>query len=276
MNIIKDNVFAKLTAFALILTVSFAGCKKEDNEEPVPPLTTSYTMQTKDVVGVSGTVTISESSTGSSSSLVVIALTGASAVVHPAHIHVNTAIETGAIAYSLTSVDASGRSTTTLPVSYNTLMNFDGYVNVHLDEATLGTIISQADIGGNALTGTNKIYALNEDSSTGISGTAKFDKRKNGTTLVTIDLSTGGILPAGMYPAQINLGSVETVGQLVSTRTLNPVDGISRTSLTNVRTLDVITVITYDNWLVYDGFITIHDAADSTNVIASGNIGSNE
>lgn len=32
---------------------------------------------------------------------------------------------------------------------------------------------------------------------------------------------------------------------------------------------------TYDNWIAYDGFMAIHGAANTTNIIAKGNIGSN-
>ena len=52
-------------------------------------------------------------------------------------------------------------------------------------------------------------------------------------------------------------------------------NGIATTSLslTNVRKLDDNTAITYSNWLVYDGFASIHDAMDITNILAKGNIG---
>jgi hypothetical protein len=277
---ISKSSITKFATVAMLVSVGFAGCKKDDDAEPTPtptpdPLKTTYVLKTKDVLGVTGTITFAEVSSGSSNSVVTIVLSGAPAGVHPAHIHANSAIETGAIIYPLSDVDASGNSTTTLNVSYNTLINFDGYANVHLDALTLGTIIAQADIGGNALTATNITYTLAQDSTSGVSGWARFDKRKNGNTLVTVDLTSGGILPAGSYPAQINLGSIGTVGTPVKTKTLTPVDGILRTSQTNIRKLDDNNTITYDNWLVYDGFLTIHDAANVTNVIAQGNIGSN-
>jgi hypothetical protein len=43
------------------------------------------------------------------------------------------------------------------------------------------------------------------------------------------------------------------------------VDGTSRMGMTNIRPLDDGTAITYSNWMVYDGFISIHDAADINN-----------
>ncbi len=270
----KKRIMTKAIAFAMVLTVAVAGCKKKDDVTPTPnPLTKSYTLKSKDVLGVSGTVTIAEKSSGSSESVVTVSLTGAPAGTHPAHIHMNSAIETGAVMYGLTSIEGSGSSSTTLSVSYNTLTNYDGYVNVHLDAATLGTIIAQTDIGGNEITSSSHNYVLDQDSTSGVSGIAKFEKRKNGNSLVTIDLSSGGALPAGMYPAHINLGSVTTIGVPELKKTLNAVDGATRMSMTNVRTLNDGTAITYDNWLAYDGFVTIHNATDSTDVIAKGNIG---
>ena len=274
----KKNLITKFIAFAVIVTVTLAGCKKDKDDAVVPvpdPLSKSYTLTAKDVLGVSGTVSIAEKTSGSSESVVTITLTGAPLGSHPAHIHMNSVSETGAIAFSLTPIEGSGSSSTTLSASYSTLINYDGYINVHLDDSALTTLIAQGDIGGNELTGTNQTYALLQDSASGVAGSAKFEKRKNNTTLITVDLTTGATLPPGFYPAQINLGSVSTVGTPVRTKTLNPVDGTSRMSVTNVRTLNDNTAITYANWLLYDGFISIHDAADSTNIIAAGNIGAN-
>ena len=63
--------------------------------------------------------------------------------IHPAHIHFNTAAESGAIAITLESVNGdTGFSSTTVTalnddqggtaISYDDLLDFDGYINVHL------------------------------------------------------------------------------------------------------------------------------------------------
>jgi hypothetical protein len=269
-TILALGMFAILSGMLLI-----NGCKKED--APVANSTT-YTLKAKDVLGISGTVKFTE--TSSTVTTVEINLTGASATSHPAHIHLNSAIEGGSIAISLSPVDASGKSVTSVttkddgtPINYSQLIAFDGYLNVHESSLSLGTIIAQGDIGGNELvSGTNKTYTLNAVNASGVAGTALFEKRKNGNSLVTISLT--GTIASNNYPAAIRLGSVATIGGGPIKKDLNDVDGTSGKSVTNIRTLNDGTPITYDNWLVYDGYITIENSTAPT-VITQGNIGSN-
>lgn len=78
--------------------------------------------------------------------------TGAS-VAHPAHIHSNTASEGGEIAYYLSPVDGTdpqARSGKLVGESYDTLVGFDGYVNVHESVANLQNVVSQGNVGANA------------------------------------------------------------------------------------------------------------------------------
>lgn len=279
-NSIKKNLLRN-SALAVVLTLTIASCKKNEDEVIVPtpdptPSTVSYPLNAKDQAGISGTVSFTETSVGSSSTRVVITLTGVTSGIHPAHIHNNAAVETGSIAVPLNNVDATGKSTTIVPMYYSTLINFDGYINVHLDSlGGLATIIAQGDIGGNSFTGAQTNYTINADSASGVSGFALFKQRRNGTTLVT--LSINGLAAGALYPAYINLGSVSNVGIPNPIKTLNAImgNGITTTSLslTNVRKLDDNTSITYSNWLLYDGFASVHDAMDVTNILAKGNIG---
>ncbi len=78
--------------------------------------------------------------------------TGAS-VSHPAHIHNGTAAETGGIEYYLGPIDGSdtaSRSSKIVAESYDTLIGFDGYINIHESVANLGAVVSQGNIGSNA------------------------------------------------------------------------------------------------------------------------------
>jgi hypothetical protein len=228
----------------------------------------------KDQLGVSGTVTFTQLS--SSATVIDIVITGADATRHPAHIHSNAAVEGGAIAVSLNDV-VDGKSTTTVTtldngttIDYAQLIAFDGYVNVHQSSTSLTTIIGQGDIGGNALTATSKSYTLDTVGAFGVSGTAIFTKRANGNTLVSISVT--GAIAGNTYPAAIHLGSVTTVGGGPVTKTLTALDGTGK-SLSNIRTLDDGTVASYDNLLVYDGYLAIVQSALTPVTICQGNIG---
>ena len=260
-----------------MFAVTITGCKKDEDDPE--PLVTTYDLKVKDVLGITGTVKFTEIS--SSETRVEITLNGAPAGSHPAHIHANSAVETGGIVVSLNPVDAQGKSITLVTkldnnsaISYAQLIEYDGYVNVHESDSTLGVILAQADIGGNALTGASKSYNLTAVNSSGVSGTALFEKRKNNNTLVTLSLT--GTLPGASHPSHIHLGSVATVGGGPIAASLSNVDGATGKSYTNVRELDNGTAITYDDWLVYDGYVNVHESASNpANIISQGNIGSN-
>lgn len=276
--IARTNIFFLLVIFAGVFAITISSCDKEE-KMTTPPASTTYNLVVKDVLGASGTVTFTE--TSSSVTTIEITLAGAASGTHPAHIHFNSAVETGGIAISLNPVDASGKSITVVTemdnssaINYAELIEFDGYINVHESAFNLGTIVAQGDIGGNLLVGTNKTYNLTMVDSLGVSGTALFEKRRNNSTLITLSLS--GTLNGAVHPAHIHLGSVATIGGGPITASLNNVDGTTGSSYTNVRSLDDLTPITYDNWLVYDGYINVHQSpTDLASIICQGNIGPN-
>ena len=84
---------------------------------------------------------------------------------HPAHIHMNDVAEGGDIAIDLEPVnDATGVSTTTVTnfngedgtpgagdaITYEDLVAYDGYVNVHLSLENIDVVFASANIGANA------------------------------------------------------------------------------------------------------------------------------
>ncbi len=275
MTTTKNKTVTAIAIFAVMLTMVISGCKKEKSVEVRK---TTYDLKLKDQLGITGTVTFTE--TSSTVTTVDIAMVGGSAESHPAHIHLNSIIEGGAIAISLNPV-VSGHSSTQVTkldnnsgINYSQLILFDGYLNIHESSANLVTILAQSDIGGNALTSTNKTYTLNDVNASGVSGTALFEKRINGNTLVTISLN--GTIASGSHPAHIHIGSVATVGGGPIVKTLTNVDGTTGKGYTNIRTLDDATPISYDNLMVYDGYLNIHESdLLLANILCQGNIGSN-
>ena len=156
----------------------------EDFNFPVPNgNTTVFDLNEKAVTGISSKATFVENEDASITLVLDISGTPANGV-HPAHIHFNSALEGGAIALSFNPVDGNnGKSVTTFttlndgtPVSYNDMINFDGYINVHLSEDDLGTIVAQGDIGQNDLTGNTTTYDLGEKAVPGISGNVVFSE----------------------------------------------------------------------------------------------------
>lgn len=268
MMLRKRKVF---TLLMLMMTTGImlitSGCEDE------PAQTTSYNLMVKDVLGVSGTVSFTEST--STSAIIDIVLVNAPAGTHPANLYMNSAFENGSIAIALNPVDASGKSSTAVTaMNYFELIAYDGHIKVLSSIAQPNVILAQADIGGNKITDTKKYFTLNMVDESGVSGTALFEKRLNGNTFLTISL-TGGI-SGDSYPATINLGSVASVGGGPVMKTLSNVNGTTGKSYSNIQKLDGGTNITYDNWLVYLGYINIYQSYVATaNIICQGDIGSN-
>ncbi len=201
--------------------------------------------------------------------------------MHPAHIHFNTAVEGGDIALTLTAVDGgTGESSTPVTalddgtaISYTELLEYNGYINVHLSAEELGTLVAQGDIGQNELTGESKEYMLNSVAIAEIDGTATFFERVNGEALAIIMLNN---TPAdGMHPGHIHANSAEEGGDILFT--FNPVIGATGISETNVAALADDSSFGYAEVLTVDGYINIHlSTEDLGTLVAQGNIGANE
>lgn len=264
------NLFSALTmVLAVILIVPTSGCDKDDD----PARETSFDLKVQDVLGVTGVVTFIE--TSSTTSTITIKLSGAPSGTHPAALYTNTIAEGGQVVQQLNPVDASGSSSTEVTtLTYGQLIVYNGFVKVVKSSSEPNVILAQGDIGGNVITDVNKTYTLGTVGTFGVTGTALFEKRVNGNTLVTLDLS--GTIAGEAYPATINLSSIGTIGGGPVTRTLSSVNGTSGKSYTTIRKLDGGLDITYDYWLVYNGYINIYQiAVDYDNIICQGNIGSN-
>lgn len=108
---------------------------------------------------IEGTATIYKRVSGAV--LIDIKLEGTAGTgLYPAHIHANSVEEGGDVVVTLEPVQQdTGRSITHVemlddetPVTYEDLLTYDGHINVHLSETDMETIISQGNIGANAIT----------------------------------------------------------------------------------------------------------------------------
>ncbi|MGY5848407.1 CHRD domain-containing protein [Salegentibacter sp. HM20] len=241
----------------------------------------TYELMEKDVEGIMGTATFEERVNGEALATISLQNTPDGGM-HPAHIHMGAAVDgPGEIAFTFNPVNGTtGMSMTNVSMldddsefMYSDVLEYDGYINVHLSADNLGTIVAQGDIGGNELTGESKTYELNSVAVPGIEGTATFEERMNGNTLVTLDVDN--TVPGMMHPAHIHYNSAAEGGDIAIS--LNAVNGTTGMSMTNVEMLDDETAITYEELLSFDGYINVHlSAEDLGTIVAQGDIGSNE
>ena len=269
--------------FVLTAPVFFTGCSNDDDGgTPVVDKTgesKTFTLSAVSDASISGTAIFEENKDGSTT--ISLDLKGTSSGSHPAHIHMNTAAESGDIVLDLTSVDGSTGMSSTLveafndgtAVTYSQLLEYDGYINVHESAENLGTLIAQGDIGQNELNGTSKEYTLSPKSNPSISGTATFSQRVNGTTLVTLALD--GTVEGDAFPAHIHSNSAAESGAIIID--LDTIRGPAGVSYTQVAALNNDEAISYDELLKLDGYINAHLSADNLGVlVAQGDIGINE
>jgi hypothetical protein len=264
------SLFTAITmlVFASVLVMTM-GCKKDDT----PKRQTAYTLMVQDMLGVTGKATFTE--TSKSSTTITIELFGAAVGTHPAELRMNSAVEGGMVVVSLNAVVDNGPSSTEVTtMTYDQLIAYDGFIRVAKSSGEPNIVLAQGDIGGNVITSTNKTYALLAVEAFEMTGTALFQKRVNGNTLVTISLI--GTIAGENYPTSINLSSTSTIGGGPVVNILSSVNGTTGKSYTNIRQLDSGIQMTYDNWLVYDGHINIYqNSMIFANIICQGNIGSN-
>ncbi len=273
----------------LLTTMLFAlvvvGCSNDDDTtvETIPFDGTgnamTYDLSSVSDPDISGTATFVEKNDGSTDLIIIMDATGDGE--HPAHIHMGNAADGGDIAIDLMPVDgATGKSTTNItatnsgtPVTYDDLIVFDGYINVHASASDLGTLLAQGDIGENDLTGDSKTYMLMTKAVEGISGTATFSERVNGEALLEVMLD--GTPDGGMHPGHIHFNSAAESGDVAIT--LTTLDGTTGMSKTNINALNDGTAITYAELLNFDGYINFHLSADDlATLVAQGEIGENE
>jgi hypothetical protein len=279
----KTQILSKLSMVAFLMTAvaaSVMSCDDDDdsNEPTLTGETKTYPLASVSNPGISGTIKFAERS--DNATVITIDLDGTTAGnTHPAHIHANSAAQTGGIIIDLTAVNGeTGISETVVKkkndgtaISYDQLLQLDGYANVHLSEADLATLIAQGDIGQNELTSTKTTYTLSSVNESGISGTVTFTKRVNDSTLVTVDLD--GASATGEYPVYIYDNNIVTTGPIAID--LNTVNGATGVSYTHVSKLKNGTAITYQQLTGFNGHVGVNTSPLDAAFIAQANIGSN-
>ncbi len=196
---------------------------------------------------------------------------------YPAYVHFSNALEGGGIALTLTPVDGHSQNSVTeitaldngTALTYEELLQFDGHVNIQLGQNP-GTLVSQADIGKNALTGRFQQFLLQEADIEGVSGLMTIAERESGFSLITVEIDGG--TEGKMHPATLNFGSIFDSHELAGT--LNPVDGATGIGKTHLERLDGDLVAPYEALVDFEGFARIHlgEGSEMNTVLAQGNI----
>ncbi|MEL7002113.1 MAG: spondin domain-containing protein [Bacteroidota bacterium] len=230
---------------------------------------------------------------GSRYTYVIINSLGGPEGAHPAHIHEGDATSNGDIAVSLDDVmiDTNGVGTSITAVrafdagdavDYSTLIDYNGYINVHYMN-DLSMLIAQGDVAGNSLTGNSETYALGSVAIASISGEATIYERKNGYSRVEVKLN--GSIP-GDHPNHLHLGTAPPANGPIHV-SLSHV-GADGYGITDVRNLFVSGTddlaspggvntgdpITYTDLLALETYINVHFSdTDLSTLIAQGNTG---
>ena len=240
----------------------------------------AYHLHSTTADGIEGTVTIHQRISGAA--LVKIELEGTSSEnIYPAYIRSESVAEGGSIVVALESVNGGSKKSEThieklndeTLVTYEDLLEFDGHIKIHPSSTEIGTaVVSEGDIGENALTGESVTYILNTVTEDAIDGTATIHERVSGAALVEIKLD--GTISENLYPAHIHFNSAEEGGGIAVN--LDAIYGGPGTSTTHLEMLNDDTPITYDELLVYDGHINVHlSEAEMGTIVSQGNIGIN-
>lgn len=276
LSLRKMRLYATLISLTALLLLS--ACN--GNDDPVDPDTptgrsATYALAPDDVMGIgTGSVRFEEFTNNKTRIVIEIAGTVPGAA-HPAHIHGNSLAENGPVEITLGTVNAAGfseiivsRKDDGTPITYNELLNYDGYVFVHQSTANLNTIVSSGDIGGNQLSvgSFTRSFSAPVGVVTSLGGTVTVRQRRNGNALVEVVLS--GTTTGTTHTVHIHRGDF-TGGDDPIEKLLNDVvgsTGSTVTTRTHVEATDAtpIAPLTYENLRTGDFYVAVHQGNGST------------
>jgi len=151
-----------LAASALFFVLVYS-CNKDDGYSNGNSRSSEYALSAVNNSGVNGKVTITENADKSFNVLVNLD-NSVKDTVHVMHIHNGSVAAQGGIAIPLTSITGTGGAaqgltqninSVTWPdntvhgVTYDSILMFNGYVNVHYSMSKVDSIIAQGNIGSN-------------------------------------------------------------------------------------------------------------------------------
>lgn len=257
----------------LVLLICLGACNKDpDTISPLTGITKTYELMSAGTS--SGSVEFAKRSDNSTQ--ITITVVGTSGT-HPAFLNSGTAAGSEGIEFVLSDVE-NGESITDVAtlndgtiITYDDLISYDGNISIHQSASDLGTIILNADIGINELTGADEVYTILNGSIEPMA-LLTISKRVSGSSLATVTLNEGGDGTA--HPIHIHdLSAVENGSIVISLADLDPGSG---SSLTNIEMLDNETSVSYDELINLSAHVRIHESSTNfSNIIGTGDIGQN-
>ena len=156
------NLFSRavVIAAASICVIMFA-CKK--NDDNIPQLRSQeYSLSPVGGSGIKGKVTFTEN-TDKSFNVKVALDSSVKDTVHVMHIHNGSIASPGGIAIPLNSITGTGAAAssetqniktamqgeTSVPITYDSVLVYNGYLNVHYSASRIDSLIAQTNIGKN-------------------------------------------------------------------------------------------------------------------------------
>ena len=196
---------------------------------------------------------------------------------YSAYMYFSNALEAGEVALTLTPVSGQSKSSVTeishldsgSLITYDDLLQFDGHISILTEQEHPG-YVAQADIGRNALTGRFQQFMLYEGDIEGITGILTVEERESGFSLLTVEIDGG--VQGKLHPVTLNFGSINQKSGVAGT--LNPVEGNTGISRTNVEQLDGEMPAPYQSLIDFQGFARIHlgEGTEMNTILAQGNI----
>ena len=156
-------------------------------------------------------------------------------------------------------------------ISFDAILGYDGHVKLFESINGIQTLIGYADIGSNILTADNQTYPISAQNGSNINGILLFEERVNGEAVVTVDLE--GLDSQSVYEAIIYSGAVESTEEESAVLVLNPFDGQTGVSWTNVAPIEGFEM-DYNTLVSLDGHLKVILIQEDL-LVASGNIGIN-
>lgn len=275
MDMIKLTLYKLLFSVTALFVISSACSDTSTGLEP-GDLTGEYVSYELDATGdsgLTGTLTFAERIDGFAEVTVELSEVPVEKE-YSVQINSGTILQGGDLLIKLEPVDESGESVTTVSadaegntVSYEDLIEINGHLNVYSSENETETILAQADVGGNKLTGEALVFDIEEENESAITGSVEFLERISGNILAVIELS-------GTDPAQTHIARLYSAGDEENDNgehqfTFSEIDGESGISYTDLYELNDESEFLYEDLKEFEGSVHIYYSEDDLTLLAT-------